>query len=114
MSHAFEGEERRLPWHSNTWESAERFYDDIESETSHARDRFKFPGAHLEDDHHSKEYWIIVILEEVGKLAQCINKLQIASDVTIRKQWSLEGYHRILTISSLFRRLAQKWMEVKP
>ena len=113
MSKSFELEERRLPWHSDKWLSAKRYYEDIESETSHARDRFKFPGAHLEDDIHNKEYWLSVITEEIGKLCQAVNKLHIVNDEAIRQQWVLEGYHRILTASSLLRRLAEQW-EVLP
>ena len=106
---AFEPEERRLPWHSDRWESSKRFYEDIESETLHARDRFNFPGAHLDNDTLKKEYWLSVITEEVGKLCQTINKMHIARDKNIKEQWSLEGYHRILCTASLLRRLAEQW-----
>jgi len=110
MSKAFETEvERRLPWHSDGWISKERYYEDIESETVHARDRFKFPGAHLDNEVHNREYWLSVITEELGKLCQTINKLNIVKDKSIRQQWILEGYHRILTASSLLRRLAESW-----
>ena len=109
MSKAFEPEERRLPWHSDRWISTERFYEDTESETIHARDRFKFPHAHLDDDMLNKEYWLSVITEEVGKLCQCINKMHIANNTEVKEQWTLEGYHRILCTTSLLRRLAERW-----
>jgi len=110
---AFEPENgRRLPWHSDAWVSFEQFFADIESETEHARKRFRFPGAHLDNEVHSREYWLSVIVEEFGKLSQAINKLHIVKDETIKRQWVLEGYHRILTASSLLRRFAEHWEEL--
>jgi hypothetical protein len=110
MAKAFEPEKsRRLPWHSDGWQDEKRFFADITTETTHARTRFNFPGAHLDNETHSKEYWLSVINEEMGKLSQAVNKLHIVSDDTIRQQWVLEGWHRILTASSLLRRFAENW-----
>jgi len=113
MVKAFEPEERLPPWHSNGWIDEARFFEDIIGETSNARGRFKFPGAHLDNEIHSREYWLSVITEELGKLSQTINKLHIAKDMVVRKQWTMEGYHRIVTTSSLLRRFAEHW-EILP
>ncbi len=113
MTKAFEPEQvRRLPWHSDSWSGIDRFFADIESETVHARDRFKFPGAHLDDEAHSREYWLSIIHAEFGKLSQTVNKLYIAKDKSIRGEWTLEGYHRILTTVSLLRRFAEHWEDL--
>jgi len=109
MTKAFEVEERTFPWHSNGWSLIKALWRDIEDETHHARERFNFPGCHLEIDVHNRSYWLSVITEEIGKLCQCVNKLQISRDETVRDGWQIEGYHRIITSLSLLRRLAENW-----
>jgi len=95
--------------HPNGFTTPSHFYKGVEKETESARNRFTYPGAHLENDVHNKSYWMSVITEEIGKLCQCVNKLQIVIDPNVKKQWEREGYHRINTASSLLRRFAENW-----
>lgn len=108
---AFENDQR-LSQHSDRWSVIQKFFEDIESETAHARKKFVFPGAHLENDLHNRSYWLSVITEEIGKLCQTANKLQIAKDESIVEGWEIEGYHRIITSVSLLRRLAENWYQL--
>ena len=57
-------------------------------------------------------YFINVAAEELGLLARTANKLLIAPPGDIREQWLTEGYHRIVTTSSVLRRLAERWREL--
>ena len=94
---------------ANKWSVLRKFWKDVETETTSARKKFSFPGAHLENDYHTREYWLAVIGEEYGKLCRSNNKLTIAGDERIKEQWRTEGYHRIITTVSLLRRLAEYW-----
>ncbi len=94
---------------ASRWSVLRKFWKDVESETTSARKKFQFSGVHLDNDYHTREYWLTVIGEEFGKLCRSNNKLTIASDERIRKQWKEEGYHRIITTVSLLRRFAEYW-----
>jgi len=85
------------------------FKRDVDEETRIARGKFLFPGCHIENDNFSKGMWMSAIMEEVGKLSRACNKLSIVIDSGQREGYLDEGYHRILTASSLLRRLAENW-----
>ena len=84
-----------------------KFQRDIENETSRARALFTQPGCHLDRDLWSRPLVINTITEEIGKLARCCNKLSIAVDGKVREEWLDEAYFRIITASSLLRRMAE-------
>ena len=93
-----------------SWSILKKFWKDVETETTAARRKFMAPGVHLERDQHDRAYWLNVITEEIGKLCRTINKLNLnPADERIRRQWEVEGYHRIITAVSLLRRLAEHW-----
>lgn len=66
-----------------------------------ARQRWR---GHMEDKRASKPLWNQVLVEEVGKLSRCCNKLAIAQDPTIIEQWNREAKHRLITIASVCQR----------
>jgi hypothetical protein len=82
-----------------------RFAAEVERHTEEARRKFG-------DDHDSPYYWLGVLTEEVGKLSRAVNKLNIAVDLDVRAQWTREGRHRLTTIASLARRMAERWPEL--
>jgi len=45
------------------------------------------------------------LVEEIGKLSRCFNKLHIAADRKITQQWEMEADHRIETSVSLLYRI---------
>ena len=91
------------------WVMLNIFKRDVDEETRIARGKFMFNGCHIENDNFSKGMWMAAIMEEVGKLSRACNKLAIVIDSDQREGYLDEGYHRILTASSLLRRLAENW-----
>jgi len=92
------------------WSILQKFWKDVETETTSARNKFIFPGIHLDRDIHDRAFWMSVITEEIGKLCRTVNKLNLKpGDNRIIEQWEKEGYHRIITSVSLLRRLAESW-----
>ncbi len=53
--------------------------------------------------------WEQVLVEEMGKLARCSNKLSLSADEATRKHWAKEGREKLLTMSSVLRRMAEEW-----
>ncbi len=90
-----------------------RFRHDVKDETATARALFLNSGIHPENDDISRELWMTIIGETVGKLMRCTNKLALAQDPESRRQWKDEGYHEIVVATSLLSRLAEVW-EAKP
>jgi len=45
------------------------------------------------------------LMEEVGKLSRCFNKLVIAEHEQIVSQWNGEAIHRVITCLSLLERM---------
>jgi hypothetical protein len=88
-----------------------KFWKDVEDNTAIGRKKFERAQTTLEND-MPKSIWMTVLNEEIGKLNRCCNKLLLASDPQVREQWEKEGYHKILTCSSVLRRLAEKWPDV--
>ncbi len=91
------------------WLMLKVFQRDVEDETKTARNKFLFKECHIERDQFSRGMWMSAIEEEVGKLCRACNKLSIVVDKEQREGYLDEGYHRILTASSLLRRLAENW-----
>ncbi len=95
---------------SPKWSILQKFWKDVETETTSARAKFVAPGIHLDRDVHDRAFWMSVINEEIGKLCRVVNKLNLMpGDERIIEQWQKEGYHRIITSVSLLRRLAESW-----
>lgn len=95
---------------SPKWSVLQKFWKDVETETTSARAKFTAPDIHLDRDLHDRAFWMSVITEEVGKLCRTVNKLNLKpGDKRIVAQWEKEGYHRIITTVSLLRRLAEAW-----
>lgn len=94
---------------NHRWVMLKVFQQDVERETRTARGKFLFEGCHIERDRFSRGMWMSAIEEEVGKLCRACNKLSIVVDRNQREGYLDEGYHRILTASSLLRRLAEGW-----
>lgn len=84
-----------------------KFQRDVEQETRRARGLFSPPGCHIERDKFCKAIWVSVIGEELGKLQRAVNKLTLAKDEAIREQWLDTAYEKIITTSSLLRRMAE-------
>lgn len=87
------------------------FLGKVRSHTAEARG--KFPFLHWERDGLSRCHAMTVTLEEIGKLARCINKLAIAQDPDVRRQWLEEGEHRLITSASMLYRIFANW-EILP
>ena len=106
----FDGESKlvRIPL-KRRWVILQAFQKDVNQETALARNKFLFEGCHIERDQFSRGMWMSAIEEEVGKLCRACNKLSIVVDENQREGYLDEGYHRILTASSLLRRLAENW-----
>ena len=100
-----------IPDKSATYGFGRRFAADVERETENARGKFLVAPNHLDRDLPSKGLWVCILLEEVGKLARCCNKLSIIPDPQqeLAVQWNTEGQHRLRTIGSLVRRMAEQW-----
>lgn len=45
------------------------------------------------------------LVEEVGKLSRCLNKLVIAEDTRVIMDWEQEASHRMITCMSLLERM---------
>lgn len=91
---------------------AEDWAHEVEQHTIEARAKFGMTTVHLERDMPTRTFWLSVLNEEVGKLARCCNKLAIAEDERIRSQWESEGRHRLLTVASMARRMAEAWSAI--
>lgn len=106
----FDGEPKqiRIPLR-HRWVMSKVFQKDVDEETTIARNKFLFKECHIERDQFSRGMWMSAIEEEVGKLCRACNKLSIVIDKSQREGYLDEGYHRILTASSLLRRLAENW-----
>ncbi|KKN49943.1 hypothetical protein LCGC14_0637440 [marine sediment metagenome] len=100
-----------IPDKSSTYGFGRRFAADVERETDIARKKFLHAPNHLDRDLPDKTLWVSVLLEEVGKMARCCNKLSLIppSQTDLRLPWDEEGQHRLRTIASLVRRMAEKW-----
>jgi hypothetical protein len=94
------------------WVMLRVFQRDVDEETRIGRGKFLFTGCHIERDGFSRGMWMSAIEEEVGKLCRASNKLSIVIDTSQREGYLDEGYHRILTASSLLRRLAENWEDL--
>ncbi len=81
-----------------------RFRRAVEDHTAEARTRW-----HRMEDHATADQWIVVMLEEVGKLARCVNKLHLAEDRDVRRHWSDEAMHRMISVASVLDRLVAVW-----
>ncbi len=90
-----------------------RFRHDVKDETASARALFLNSGIHPENDDISRELWMTIIGETIGKLMRCTNKLALAQDPETRQRWKDDGYHEIVVATSLLSRLAEVW-EAKP
>ena len=88
---------------SEQWATRRTFERDVHAETASARARWTDGGT--------ADEWGMVLVEEVGKFARCINKLHIAEDDDVRDRWLEEGYHRLVTMASVIERLAHRWPE---
>ena len=110
MMGRFDGEPKliRIPL-THRWVMLKLFQKDVEDETKIGRGKFLYEGCRIERDKFSRGMWMSVIEEEVGKLCRACNKLSIVIDKNQREGYLDEGYHRILTASSLLRRLAENW-----
>ena len=86
-----------------------RFHREVEEETAHARGKFTRARCDLHRNSLPREAWITAIVEEVGKLTRCCNKLAIAEVDDERERWTREGWHRLVTTASLIRRMAERW-----
>ena len=98
------------PWEAPT-ESAffgQQFGRRVEKHTAEARAKFQ-SSLHLERDNPDRFYWLAVLNEEVGKLTRACNKLAIAEAPDVKQQWRAEGRHRLLTVASMARRMAEAW-----
>ena len=94
------------------WESRIIFYKDVDRETHIGRNKFLYPGCHIERDKFDRGLWMSALTEEIGKLCRACNKLTIVIDPQQREGYLDEGYHRIITASSLLRRLAENWEDI--
>ena len=83
----------------------QRFHRQVNEHTAEVLDKFgRVGGTDLED--HSREEQIVVLVEEVGKLARASNKMRICSDDAVHSDWKAEYRHRLMTIASVVSRLA--------
>ena len=57
----------------------------------------------------SKATWNQVLMEEVGKLSRCCNKLSLATDISVREKWNKEAKHRLVTIASVCARMYEAY-----
>ncbi len=86
-----------------------QFTRKVAEHTEEARDKFQRAPICLDRDHLPRAYWIGPIVEELGKLARVCNKLDIATDPSVRRRWNEGGRHRMVTLVSLTTRLAEAW-----
>ncbi len=86
-----------------------RFQHEVKEETKEAMALFRASGHHPELDEIPLPEWGMFTVEEIGKLARCINELTITTDPEERAWWMAEGCRRIVSSSSLLARLAIKW-----
>lgn len=92
-----------------------RWQRDVEAETETARSLFRTHPDHLDNGLPRPEVWIAVMVEELGKLSRCINKLNlttIGGDAAVKEQWRREAYRRMVTTASLVRRMAERWQDL--
>lgn len=89
-----------------------RFAAGVERQTALARSKFRTAPNHLDRDLPDRTFWLSVLLEEVGKLAQACNKLSITPTADERQPWEQEGRQRLVTIASVVRRMAERWDEL--
>lgn len=75
---------------------------EIMAETDHAR--LKFP-IDKSVEALPLVYGMNALVEEIGKLSRCWNKLTVASDEDVRQSWRVEARHRIITNLSLLERI---------
>ena len=81
------------------------FHQRVLEHTREVRDKFgRVGGEDLEL--HSREKMIEVLVEEVGKLARSSNKMALAADDGVLREWQAEWHHRLVTIGSVVARIA--------
>ena len=82
-----------------------KFNSEVLQHTHRVRHRFSATGGKdLEDV--TREEQLVVLGEEVGKLARATNKLRIVRDDQQRRAWAEEHHHRLVTIASVAARIA--------
>lgn len=79
-----------------------RLHQQTERETDSARS--KFP-AHKAVETLPIAYGMTALIEEIGKLARCFNKLVIAEEERIVQGWHEEANNRVITCMSLLERM---------
>ena len=86
----------------------------VEAHTVNARAKFLTAPNHLDRDLPDKTFWLSVMVEEVGKLSRCCNKLSIIPrhQADLREPWDREGQERLIAIASMARRMAERWPEI--
>ena len=82
-----------------------QLHKEVEAETDEARHRFDYLKLNIETPGVPLAFAEIVLIEEVGKLVRCHNKLRVVQDAEIIKQWRSEQHHRFVTTGSVLERL---------
>ena len=91
-----------------------RLYRQVEEHTIEARKIWADSRSPInwESDPMPKVWGVGVLVEEIGKLSRCANKLAISQDAGVTEQWNKEAKYRIITSMSMLRRLAESWDEL--
>ena len=72
----------------------------VNEETEEARTKFQ---NDLSD--HDPSVAVVVLVEEIGKVARSVNKIGLAADGSIAQQWMDERNQRIITSISILQRM---------
>ena len=83
-----------------------RWQNHTNAETDRARDAFPVP---FEDQGSGQS--MNVLLEEVGKVARCFNKVYLAADDEVAEEWRKELRYRMTTTRSILDRIYLHFLE---
>ena len=100
---------RDTPEAIEQWARSRRFAHDVKEESKEARALFRNSGHHPELDHIPPIEFVSFLVEEVGKLARSTNKMLIADDPDVYREWLGYGRTRLVTSASLIQRMAEVW-----
>ena len=81
-----------------------RFHRSVRRHVGATRARFDKGGGRLEETPVADQ--VAALVEEVGKLARCVNKLRIVQDDDVAADWQFEARHRCTTIAAVASRIA--------
>ena len=91
------------------------FFNAVRKHTDEARRRWgalDIFGAG--DGWSSKHIAMSVLTEEIGKMARCMSKLELAEDAAVRKHWNTELGVRCISAASMCERIAGFYAEEPP